>query len=53
MLTDTLQNVHEVVVWIDVVQPACRQQALHNADMLGAQLGPAEQPVLFTHRNYL
>jgi hypothetical protein len=27
------------------------QQALQNADMLGAQLGPAEQAVPFTHRD--
>lgn len=39
MLNDTLQNVHEVVVRIDIVQPAGHQQALHNADMFGVQLG--------------
>ena len=50
MLADTLQYVDEVVVRIDVVEPTGRQQALHNADMLGAQLGPAEQPVFF-HRD--
>jgi len=51
MLSNALQYVHEVIVRIDVVQPTCRQQALHNSDVFGAQLGPAEQPVLFTHRN--
>jgi hypothetical protein len=37
------------VVWVDVVQPAGRQEALHNADVPGAQFGPAEQPVLSAH----
>ena len=32
------------------MQPARDQQALHNADMFGAQLGPAEQPALLSHR---
>ena len=49
VLADTLQHVHEVIVRVDVVQPAGGQQALHNADVLGAQLSPAEQPVLFAH----
>jgi hypothetical protein len=35
----------------NVVQPTRGQQALHYADVPGAQFGPAEQPVLFTHRN--
>lgn len=52
MLADTLQHVHKIVVRIDVVQPAGCQQALHNADMLGAKFGPAEQPVLLTHRDH-
>ena len=51
MLADTLQDVDEVVLRIDIVQPAGRQQALHNADMFGAQLSPAEQPVLLSHRD--
>ena len=44
MLADTLEYVHEVIVRVDVVQPACGQQALHNADMLGTQLSPTEEP---------
>src|SRR5262249_16998399 len=27
-------------------------QALHDAGMLGADLGPAEEPVLFSHRDH-
>lgn len=52
MLTDTLQHVHKVVIRVDVVQAAGRQQALHDADVFRAQFGPAEQPVLLTHRDH-
>jgi len=52
VLSTAPQHVHEVVVRIDVVQPAGGQQALHNADVLGSQLSPAEQPVLLTHRDH-
>jgi hypothetical protein len=52
MLADSLEHVHKVVIRIDVVQPTGSEQALHNADVLGALLGPAEQPVLFTHRDH-
>ena len=51
VLADTLQHVHEVIVRVNVVQPAGGKQALHNADVLGPQLGLAEQPVLLTHRD--
>jgi len=51
MLTDTLKHVDEVFVRIDVVEPTGRQQALDNVYMSGAKLGPAEQAVLFTHRD--
>lgn len=51
MLADTLQHIHELIVRVDVVQPTGRQQTLHNADVLGAKLCPAEQPVLLTHRD--
>jgi hypothetical protein len=39
------------MIRIDVVQPAGRQHALHNADMLDARFGPTEQPVLSAHRD--
>jgi hypothetical protein len=39
MLASALLHIDEVVVRIDVVQPAYRQQALHNPDMLARQLG--------------
>jgi hypothetical protein len=40
MLADALQDVDQVVVGIDVVQPASGQQALDDTDVFGAQLGP-------------
>jgi hypothetical protein len=52
VLSDTLQNVLEVNVRVHVVRPTGRQQALHNADVLGVQLSTAEQPVLFTRAGW-
>ncbi len=51
MLTDTLQDVDQIVVGVDLMQPAGDDQALHDADLGGAEFGPAEIPVLATHRN--
>jgi hypothetical protein len=45
MLADTLEHVDEIVVRIDLVQPTGRNQALDDADVLGAELGPAEHPI--------
>jgi len=42
MHVDALQHVDEVVVGMDPVQPAGHEQALKNADILRADLGPAE-----------
>jgi hypothetical protein len=46
MLSDALEDVDEVVVGVDVVQPAGDDQALDDADVFGPELGPAEEPVL-------
>lgn len=51
VLADTLENVDQIVVRVDVVQPTGCDQALDDADVLGAQLGPAEHPIFPTHRN--
>mgnify|MGYP006172658723 CR=1 FL=1 len=51
MLADALQYVDEIVVRIDFMQPTGRNQALDDADMLGAELGPAEHPVFSTYGN--
>ena len=51
VLADALENVDEIIEWIDLVQPTGRDQALDDANMLGAQLRPAEHPVFPTHRN--
>jgi hypothetical protein len=44
MLADALQDVDQVGVGIDAVEPAGDDQALDDADLFGAQLGPAEEP---------
>ncbi len=49
VLAHALQHVDQTVIGIDVVQLARHQQALRNTDLPGAELGPAEHPVLFTH----
>ena len=46
MEADPLQHVDQIGVGIDALQAAGGQQALDDADVLGADLGPAEQPVL-------
>ncbi len=51
MRVDTLEDVDEIHIGIDVVQDTGRDQALCPADFLGAHLGPTEEPVLPPHRN--
>jgi 5-methylcytosine-specific restriction endonuclease McrA len=50
MLTYALQDIDQVVVWIDVVQAAGHEQALDDADMLGAHFGPTEHSIFATER---
>ena len=52
MLADALQYVDKIVVRIELMQPTGRNQALDDADMLGAELGPAEHPIFSTQRNW-
>jgi len=40
MLTDALQDIDQVVVGIDLVQPAGHDQALHDPDVFGPEFGP-------------
>jgi hypothetical protein len=47
VLADALQDINQVGVGVDPLQPAGHQQALDQADALGADLGPGEEPVLF------
>jgi hypothetical protein len=42
VLSDALQHIDQIVVGIKGVQPAGNDQALHDADVLGAKLGPAK-----------
>ena len=45
VLADPLQHVDEVCVHLDLVQPTGGDQALHDADLLGAEFGPAKVPI--------
>ena len=44
MLADTLQDVDQVGVGIDAVEPTGDDQALDDADLFGTELSPAEEP---------
>lgn len=46
LIGDALQNVDEIAIGIDAVQAAGDDQALDDADVFGAKLGPAEEPGL-------
>ncbi len=39
---DPLQNVDQISVWTDAVQPASRDQTLDDADVLGTNFTPTE-----------
>jgi hypothetical protein len=43
---DPLQHIDQVGIGVDTMQAARDDQTLHDADMLGTELGPTEQPVL-------
>ena len=51
MLSDSLEDVYEVGVNIDTVEPTSHDQALHDADLLRTQLGPTEIPVFSARRD--
>jgi hypothetical protein len=51
MLAVALQDVDEVGVGIDAVEPAGDDEASDDADLFGTQIGPAEQPRLSAHGN--
>lgn len=49
--SDALQDIDEVRIGIDCVQSTSDDQALHDPDGFGAQLGPTEIPIFSAHRN--
>ena len=49
MLPDALEDIDQIVVWVDAMEAAGHDQALYDAHLLGAELGPAEIPVLPAH----
>jgi len=51
VLSDALQDIDQVVVGVDRVQPAGDDQALQDSDVPGTEFGPEEHPVAATHRN--
>ncbi len=51
MAIDSLQNIDQAVVRIDIVQLARDDQALHDSDLTGAEFGSTEQPVLPAQRD--
>jgi hypothetical protein len=42
-----LENVHEVIVGIDALEPAGVEEALDDAQMLGSELCPTKEPGRF------
>jgi hypothetical protein len=51
MLSDTLEDIDEIGVNIDTVEPTSHDQALHDPDVFRAQLGPTEIPIFSAHRD--
>ena len=51
MHRNSLQHIDQIGVWIDAVQSTRHNQALHDTNVLGAKLRPAEVPVLPPHRD--
>ena len=44
MLTDTLEDVDQISVGVDDVQPASHNQALRNTHVFSTELGPTKKP---------
>src|SRR5438105_317366 len=51
MLTYALQDVDQVSVDVNTVEPASHDEALHDTHMFGAQFGPTKIPIFSTHRD--
>lgn len=50
MLADALQDVDQVGVDVNAVEPTSHDEALHDTNMFGAQLGPTKIPIFsFMH----
>ena len=47
-----LEHVDQIGIGVDAVQPAGHDQALDDPDVLGAELGPTEQPRLALMRSF-
>ena len=51
MRADPLQDIDQVVVRIDLMEPVGGDEGLHDAHRLGTDLGPAEHPGFSAHGN--
>ena len=51
MLSDTLQNVDEIVIGTDLVHSAGGEQALYDPDVFGAEFCPGKEPIASSHGN--
>jgi hypothetical protein len=52
MGVDPLEQIHEIDIRVDALQPARGDEALHDADIACADFGPAKQPSLSTSTWY-
>jgi hypothetical protein len=48
MLTNSLQNVDEIGVDVDTMEPAGHNEALDDTNLFGAKFGPTEIPIFST-----
>src|SRR5262245_58978430 len=52
VFTHALKYVDQVRIRVDLLHAAGHDQALHDVDMAGAELRPAEQEIPASHRNH-
>jgi len=52
MRIDALQHIDEIIERIDLVESTGHQQALQDAELLGAEFGSAKESVFTAHRNH-
>ena len=52
MNADPLQYIDQVGIGVDAMKAARDDQTLHDAHVFGAELGPAEVPILASHGNH-
>jgi hypothetical protein len=53
MLTNSLQNVDEIGVDVDTMEPTGHNEALDDTNLFGAQFGPTEIPIFSIREIFL